>query len=81
MEAYLWLGADKIITHALSNLSSDARKVLEYYAKKDVLELHDYYLPELGDWPLIYADFTLEHVFNISISTSLISVCRTLLYN
>ena len=48
MEAYLWLGVDKVITHALSNLSSDARKVLEYYAKRNVLELYGYQIPGIG---------------------------------
>ena len=48
MEAYLWLGVDKVIAYALSDLNTDARKVLEYYARRNVLELYNYQIPGLG---------------------------------
>ena len=39
MEAYKYLGVDKVISYYLESINSDALKVLEYYAATGILEL------------------------------------------
>ena len=42
MEAYKYLGVDKVITYYLETINSDALKVLEYYKATGILELNFY---------------------------------------
>ena len=52
MEAYKYLGVDKVVSYYMDSINSDALKVLKYYASTGILDLHYYEPAYEGNWQL-----------------------------
>ena len=66
MEAYKYLGVDKVVTYYLKNLNKDALKVLEYYESTGIMDLF-FYEPALEGKSCCF--FTRVHVLNENVNT------------
>ena len=66
MEAYRYLGVDKVVGYYVPDLNEKARRVLNYYAATGFLDLYLFHQPWEGTWILtvfILVDFPIH--FNI----------------
>ena len=51
METYKFLGVDKVVMHYLRNINKDALRVLDYYARTNMLELYYHEPAASGNFP------------------------------